>query len=55
MRTKKNVEFVMTDDMKNSVINLYNLFVAGGGTKEKNMSLIERGDKMQVRVVKTVS
>lgn len=52
---KKNVEFVMTDDMKNSVINLYNLFVTGGGTKEKNMSLIERGDKMQVRVVKTVS
>ena len=34
---EKNIEFVLTDAMKDSIINLYNLFVAAGGTRSSNM------------------
>ena len=51
----KDVEFVMTDDIKNSLINLYNLFVAGGGTQAANMNLIESVDDITVRAVKATS
>lgn len=48
----KDIEFVMTDDMKNSLINLYNLFVAGGGTQSANIKVIDTVDDVQVRVTK---
>ena len=28
----RDIDFVLTDDVKNGIINIYNLYVAGGGT-----------------------
>ena len=50
--SRKNIEFVLTDDIKNSWINLYNLFVAGGGTAKSNMNVIDIVDDTSVKTVK---
>lgn len=49
----KNIEFVLTDAMKNSIINLYNLFVAAGGTRSSNMKCMDivREGKMEIRKI----
>ena len=50
---EKNIEFVLTDTMKDSIINLYNLFVAAGGTRSSNMKYLDavREGKMEVRKI----
>lgn len=48
--TNRNVDFVLTDDIKNSIINLYNLYVAGGGTNAASMQIIDRVTKIDVTV-----
>lgn len=48
--TNRNVDFVLTDDIKNSIINLYNLYVAGGGTNTASMQIIDRVTKIDVTV-----
>ncbi len=50
---EKNIEFVLTDAMKNSIINLYNLFVAAGGTRSSNMKCLDivREGKMEIRKI----
>ena len=50
---EKNIEFTLTDAMKNSIINLYNLFVAAGGTRSSNMKYLDavREGKMEVRKI----
>lgn len=48
--SNKNIDFTLTDDIKNGMINLYNLYVAGGGTNEKNIDLITKLDKTTVTV-----
>lgn len=50
---EKNIEFVLTDAMKDSIINLYNLFVAAGGTRSSNMKCLDtvREGKMEVRKI----
>lgn len=50
---EKNIEFALTDAMKNSIINLYNLFVAAGGTRSSNMKCLDtvREGKMEVRKI----
>lgn len=48
--TNRNVDFVLTDDIKNSIINLYNLYVAGGGTNAASMQIIDRVTKINVTV-----
>ena len=48
--TNRNVDFVLTDDMKNSIINLYNLYVAGGGTNAASMQIIDKVTKIDVTV-----
>lgn len=50
---EKNIEFTLTDAMKDSIINLYNLFVAAGGTRSSNMKYLDavREGKMEVRKI----
>ena len=50
--SEKDVEFVLTDAIKDSLINLYNLFVAGGGTRESNMKTLDMADRTVVRVAR---
>lgn len=38
-------DFVLTEDMKNSIILLYNLFVKGGGTRKSNLDNVSQGDQ----------
>jgi hypothetical protein len=47
----RDIDFILTDDMKNSIINLYNLYVAGGGTSKASM---ERIDKLCSDILVTV-
>lgn len=48
--SSKNIDFVLTDDIKNGMINLYNIYVAGGGTNKENIDLITELDKTTVKV-----
>lgn len=48
--SRKNIDFVLTDDIKNGMINLYNLYVAGGGTNKENIDLITELDTTTVKV-----
>lgn len=41
-------DFVLTDDMKNDVILLYNIFVKGNGTRKSNMDNISQIDQTTV-------
>lgn len=42
--SKGNIDFVLTDDIKNAMINLYNLYVAGGGLNKENLDYISIAD-----------
>lgn len=48
--TDRDVDFVLTDDIKNSLINLYNLYVAGGGTSNASMQKVDIGTTIRVSV-----
>lgn len=37
----RNVDFILTDAMKNGIINIWNLYVAGGGTSHSSMEKID--------------
>lgn len=47
----RNVDFALTDDVKNGIINIYNLFAAGGGTSKASLKTIDLGSsKLTVTV-----
>lgn len=46
--SQKNLDFILTDGMKNSLLDLYDLYVAGGGTRDKNMHNITLSDSVVV-------
>jgi hypothetical protein len=37
----RSVDFTLTDDVKNGIINIYNLFAAGGGTSKASLKTID--------------
>lgn len=46
----RDIDFVLTDDMKNGIINIYNLFVAGGGTNKASIQKMNAASKIVVTV-----
>ena len=46
----RDIDFVLTDDVKNGIINIYNLYVAGGGTSKASMKKVDLGSKTTVTV-----
>lgn len=46
----RDIDFVLTDDIKNGIINIYNLYVAGGGTSSTSMKKVDLGSKVTVSV-----
>lgn len=44
----QNLDFILTDDMKNSILTLYDLYSRGGGTRDKNMRNITLADSVVV-------
>ena len=40
----------LTDDMKNGIINIYNLYVAGGGTSKASMKKIDLARNITVTI-----
>ena len=47
----RSVDFTLTDDVKNGIINIYNLFAAGGGTSKASLKTIDLGSsKLTVTV-----
>lgn len=44
----QNWDFALTDDMKNSILTLYDLYSRGGGTRDKNMRDITMSDSVVV-------
>lgn len=46
----RDIDFVLTDDMKNGIINIYNLYVAGGGTSKASMKKIDLATDITVTV-----
>lgn len=46
----RDVDFILTDDVKNGVINIYNLYVAGGGTSKTSMKTMDMITDMTVTV-----
>ena len=47
----RDIDFVLTDDMKNGIINIYNLYVAGGGTSKASMQKADMVNKATVTVI----
>lgn len=45
----QSFDFVLTDDMKNCFILMFNLFTSGGGTDKANMQSISEVDQVVVR------
>lgn len=46
----RDIDFTLTDDMKNGIINIYNLYVAGGGTSKASMKKIDLARDITVTV-----
>ncbi len=44
----RNFDFVLTTDMKNCIICMYNLFVSGGGTRKSNLDNITPIDSVVI-------
>ena len=38
---ERDIDFTLSDDMKNGIINIYNLYVAGGGTSKASIQKID--------------
>ena len=49
---KKDVDFVMSKQMKDSLINLYDLYVAGGGTRAENLNPLSEVESMKITITK---
>lgn len=47
--SSKNIDFTLPDDAKNAILDLYDLYVAGGGTREANMYSITEFDPVIVK------
>lgn len=47
----RDIDFVLTDDMKNGIINIYNLYVAGGGTNKASMQKVDMVNTATVTVI----
>lgn len=50
--SRENVDFTLPDNIKDGMINLYNLYVAGGGTNEPNMNAVYQMAPVTVSVKK---
>lgn len=46
----RDIDFILTDDMKNGIINIYNLYVAGGGTSKASMKKIDLARNITVTI-----
>lgn len=46
--SSKNIDFVLTDTVKDTLLDLYGLYTAGGGTRESNMFKITQSDTVHV-------
>ena len=44
----KSIDFVLTDTVKNTLLDMYDLYVAGGGTRSGNMYQISEFDPVHV-------
>ena len=44
----KKIDFVLTDSAKDILLNMYDLYIAGGGTRESNMYKITDFDSVYV-------
>lgn len=49
--SNRDVDFVLTDTVKNGIINIYNLFVAGGGTSKQSLKDMDLATGEQVVTV----
>lgn len=50
----REMEFVLTQAMKDGIIGLYDRFVMAGGTRQENMDLITQGNTVDVEVRKVI-
>lgn len=50
----REMEFVLTQAMKDGIIGLYDRFVMAGGTRQENMDLITQGNTVNVEVRKVI-
>ena len=48
--TSKEMDFVLTQAMKDGIIGLYDRYVMAGGTRQENMDLITQGNTVNVEV-----
>lgn len=48
--SKGNIDFVLTDDIKNAMINLYNLYVIGGGLSKDSIDSVSSADSTILEV-----
>lgn len=48
--SNRDIDFILTDDMKNGIINIYNLYVAGGGTSKASMKKIDLARNITVTI-----
>lgn len=50
----REMEFVLTQAMKDGIIGLYDRYVMAGGTRQENMDLITQGNTVNVEVRKVI-
>ena len=50
----REMEFVLTQVMKDGIIGLYDRYVMAGGTRQENMDLITQGNTVNVEVRKVI-
>ncbi len=48
--SRKNVDFVLTDEIKDGIVNLYDLYSAGGGLRTENIDKLSETEKITVSV-----
>ena len=46
----RDVDFILTDEMKNGIINIWNLYSAGGGTSNASMKMADIGSDINVTI-----
>ena len=51
----KSIDFVLTDTVKNTLLDMYDLYVAGGGMRSGNMYQISEFDQVYVEKTENVS
>ena len=46
----RDIDFTLTDEMKNGIINIWNLYSAGGGTSSASMKMADIGSDIDVTI-----